>query len=121
MAKRTQNRRELRDQAEAAEKLEKSSGGEASVEKKGKKEPKKKAAAKPKRAKAKVIVRKRMLWGVFSSSMKEEGRFPYADREAAEARATDLAARHKRTYFVQPIKEPLPDKVAEPVAKSVAK
>ena len=118
MAKRTQNRRELRDQAEAAEKLEKSSGGEAgAVEKKKGKEPKKKAAAKPKRSKAKVIVRKRMLWGVFSSSMKEEGRFPYADREGAEAKATDLAARHKRTYFVQPIKEPLPDKVAEPAAK----
>jgi hypothetical protein len=118
MAKRTQNRRELRDQADAAEKLEKSAGGEAgAVEKKKGKDPKKKAAAKPKRAKAKVIVRKRMLWGVFSSSMKEEGRFPYSDREAAEAKATDLAARHKRTYFVQPIKEPLPDKVAEPAAK----
>ncbi len=116
MAKRTQNRRELRDMAEAAEKLEKAAGSEAGSGEKVKKakEPKKKAAAKPKRAKAKVIVRKRMLWGVFSSSMKEEGRFAYADREGAEAKATDLAARHKRTYFVQPIKEPLPDKVAEP-------
>jgi hypothetical protein len=112
MAKRTQNRRELREQVEAAEKQDKSSGADgAPVEKKKGKEPKKKAAAKPKRSKAKIIVRKRMLWGVFSSSMKEEGRFPYAEREAAEARATDLAARHKRTYFVQPIKEPLPDKV----------
>jgi hypothetical protein len=119
MAKRTQNRRELRDQAEAAEKLDKSAGAEATPGEKVKKvkDPKKKAAAKPKRAKAKIIVRKRMLWGVFSSSMKEEGRFPYADREGAEAKAGDLAARHKRTYFVQPIKEPLPDKVAEPAAK----
>ena len=119
MAKRTQNRRELRDQAEAAEKLDKSAGSEAAAGEKVKKvkDPKKKAAAKPKRAKAKIIVRKRMLWGVFSSSMKEEGRFPYADREGAEAKAGDLAARHKRTYFVQPIKEPLPDKVAEPATK----
>ena len=118
MAKRTQNRRELREQADAAGKQDKSAGAEAAPgEKKKGKDPKKKAAAKPKRAKAKIIVRKRMLWGVFSSSMKEEGRFPFADREAAEARAGDLAARHKRTYFVQPIKEPLPDKVAEPAAK----
>jgi hypothetical protein len=118
MAKRTQNRRELREQAEAAEKQDKSAAGEAApAEKKKGKDPKKKAAPKPKRSKAKIIVRKRMLWGVFSSSMKEEGRFPFADREAAEARATDLAARHKRTYFVQPIKEPLPDKIAEPAAK----
>jgi len=109
MAKRTRNRHELREQAEAAEKQDKGSGEAAGEKKKGK-EPKKKAAAKPKRSKAKVVVRKRLVWGVFSSSMKEEGRFPYSEREAAESRASDLAARHKRTYFVQPIKEPLADK-----------
>ncbi len=114
MGKRTKNIRELREQAEAAEKQGKTAAGEGAVgDKKKVKEPKKKAAAKPKRSKVKVIVRKRMLWGVFSSSLKEEGRFPYADKDAAEARAADLAARHKRTYFVQPIKEPLPEKVAE--------
>ena len=119
MAKRTRNRHELREQAEAAEKLEKSTGGEAADgEKKKTKEPKKKAAPKSKRSKAKVIVRKRFLWGVFSSSLKEEGRFPYAEKEAAEARAADLAAKHKRTYFIQPIKEPLPEREpAEAAAK----
>ncbi len=115
MAKRTRNLRELREQVEAAEKQGKTSATEVGAEVKTKKvkDPKKKAAAKPKRAKAKIIVRKRMLWGVFSSSLKEEGRFPYAEREAAETRAGDLAAKHKRTYFVQSIKEPLPDKVPE--------
>ena len=112
MAKRTRNIKELREQAEAAEKQGKSSEAGAG-EKKKLKEGKKKAAAKPKRSKVKVIVRKRLLWGVFSSSLKEEGRFPYAEKDAAEARAADLAAKHKRTYFVQPIKEPLPEKVAE--------
>ena len=112
MAKRTRNRHELREQAEAAEKQGKAPAEAGAAEKKKVKE-KKKATAKPKRSKTKVIVRKRMLWGVFSSSMKEEGRFPYAERDAAESRAADLAARHKRTYFVQPIKEPLPEKVAE--------
>ena len=113
MAKRTRNIKELREQVEAAEKQGKTAAGEAAGDKKKAKDGKKKAAAKPKRSKVKVIVRKRMLWGVFSSSLKEEGRFPYAEKDAAEARAADLAAKHKRTYFVQPIKEPLPEKAAE--------
>jgi hypothetical protein len=111
MAKRTTSRLELRRQAEAAESMP---AGDGVVKKKAAKEPKKKPAVRAKRTKAKVIVRKRLVWGVFSSSMKEEGRFPYAEREAAEARAVELAAKHKRTYFVQPIKEPLADK--EPAA-----
>jgi hypothetical protein len=113
MAKRTRNIKELREQADAAEKQGKSAAGEGAVKKKAAKEPKKKAV-KAKRTKAKEVVRKRLVWGVFSSGMKEEGRFPYADREAAEARAVELAAKHKRTYFVQPVKEPLADK--EPAA-----
>lgn len=116
MAKRTRSRHELREQAEAAERLGKSAE-EAGGDKKKAKEPKKKAATKSKRAKAKVIVRKRLLWGVFSSSLKEEGRFPYAEKEAAENRASELAARHKRTYFVQPIKEPLPERETVEAAK----
>lgn len=110
MAKRTVNRRELREQAEAAEKLK---GGD---EKKAK-EAKKKPAAKSKRSKSKVVVRKRLLWGVFSSSLKEEGRFPFHDRESAENRAAELTQRHKRTYFIQPIKEPIADKVPAEEAK----
>lgn len=108
MAKRTINRRELRDQAEAAEKL--GVTAETTGKAGAKKEPKKKAAARPKRTKTKVVVRKRLVWGVFSSTLKEEGRYPYGERDAAEARAEELAVRHKRTYFVQPIKEPIADK-----------
>ena len=114
MAKRTRSIREMREQSDAAEKQGKTVDGVA-TDKKKVKEAKKKVA-KPKRSKAKVVVRKRLLWGVFSSSMKEEGRFPYADREGAESRAVDLAARHKRTYFVQPNKEPLADKEKETAA-----
>jgi hypothetical protein len=114
MAKRTRSIREMREQNDAAEKQGKSSSGEGAVSDKKKGKEAKKKVAKPKRSKAKVVVRKRLLWGVFSSSMKEEGRFPYADREGAESRAVDLAAKHKRTYFVQPIKEPVADK--EPAA-----
>ncbi len=113
MAKRTKSIREMREQAEAAEKQGKTAAGEGTAGDKKKVKEGKKKAAKPKRSKVKVVVRKRLLWGVFSSSLKEEGRFPYAEKDAAESRAADLAAKHKRTYFVQPIKEPLPEKVAE--------
>jgi hypothetical protein len=113
MAKRTINRRELRDQAEAADKLGAAAGEGA--DKKKAKDGKKKTTVKAKRSKAKLVVRKRLLWGVFSSSMKEEGRFPYGERDAAENRAAELSAKNKRTYFVQPIKEPIADK---PVAEA---
>jgi hypothetical protein len=112
MAKRTINRRELREQSEAAEKR----GLTAGADKKKAKEPKKKAAAKPKRSKAKVVVRKRLVWVVYSGSLKEEGRFPYAEREQAETRAEELMQKHKRTFFVQALKEPIADK--EPAAQA---
>ena len=54
---------------------------------------------------------------VFSASMKEEGRFGYFEKEAAETRASELTAKHKRTYFVHPIKEPIADR---PVAAEAA-
>lgn len=73
-----------------------------------------------KRTKTKAIVRKRMLWGVFSPTMKEEGRFPYAEKEAAEARAEALRQKHKRDYFVQKIKEPVAD-APPPTAESKTK
>lgn len=129
MARKTQSRMELRRQAEAAE-----AGGAAAEEaddeleveadaeeeesgdddgddapKKKKKPAKKKAAPRPKRTKAKAIIRKRLMWGVFSSSMKEEARFPFADRDAADQKMKTLAEKHKRTYFIQKIKEPIAD------------
>ena len=125
MAKRTTSRLEMRKMAEAAEsqgrKVEKGEATDAPVKKKSSKDPKdpkaKKTATRAKRTKTKVIVRKRQVWGVYSSSMKEEGRFAYADREAADARAEELGLRHKGAYCVQASQEPLPEKAAEPKAK----
>lgn len=143
MARKTQNRMDLRKQAEAAEAQEVDDGEEVDVEedvdadldveldldvdddagdddapkRKKKKAPKKKAAvARPKRTKTKAVVRKRMLWGVFSSSMKEEGRFPYAEKEQATARADVLHQKNKKEYFVLPVKEP----IAEPPSMTKA-
>lgn len=121
MARKIQSRLELRKQAEAAEAMDGDSEAEVEVEveidsddddeapKKKKKAVKKKAPARTKRTKTKAVTRKRMAWAVFSSSMKEEARFPYAEREAADQKAEALALKNKRTYFVQPVKEPIAD------------
>ena len=57
-----------------------------------------------------------MLWGVFSSSMKEEGKFPYAEKEQADAKAEALHQKNKKEYFVLPVKEP----IAEPPSMTKA-
>jgi len=128
MARKTQSRMELRKQAEAAgaaeEELEldldDDDDSDDEAPKKKKKAAKKKATTpRPKRSKTKAVARKRLVWGVFSSSMKEEGRFPYAEKEAAEQKAEALRQKNKREYFVQPIKEPITE--AAPVAETKEK
>lgn len=121
MARKTSSRLELRRQAEAAE-AQGTEATPAEPAKGKKKEPaaKKKAAPRARRAKTKAQVRKRLVWGVFSSSMKEEGRFPYAEREAADAKAATLAEKHKRTYFVQPIKEIIGERAIELTEEELA-
>jgi len=82
--------------------------------------PKKKAAAKKKAAvrkkatttrtrkkKADLPARRRLVWVVYSSTMREEGRFLYHERDLAEEKLNSLLAKGKRRYFIQPIKEPL--------------
>lgn len=99
MARKTPSRLELRKQAEAAESAEKS--GE---EKKPKKATKA-ATPRAKRTKEKVVARKRLVWVVFSGSMKEEGRFPYDQLDAAHEKIEQLKLKSKKMYFIQPVKE----------------
>ncbi len=100
------SRLDLRKEAEAAEAIEAAEGKAPAKKKKKKKAAKRKAT---KRTKVKAVIRKRLMWGVFSSSLKEEARFPYDQRKAADEKVTQLATKNKRTYFVQPIKEALPE------------
>ncbi len=105
MARKSPSRLEMRRQAEAAETV-------------AKKTPKKKAVKKKKvtrkKKAAKTEVRRRLMWGVFAGSMKEESRFPYDQREAAEERIEQLRAKNaKKLYFIQPIKEPLDGEVSD--------
>jgi hypothetical protein len=115
MARKTISRQELRRQAEAAEK---SDGAEKETKKRVReKTPAKKPA---RRAKSKIAERKRLMWAVFNGSMREEGRFPFDDRAAAEERVQQLKAKSpKKIYFIQTIKETI---VPKPVGEqAVAK
>ncbi len=109
MARKKSTRLELRKMAEAAEAL-----GEDGATKK-KKTKKKKATRKKatRRAKAKTTTRKRLVWVVYNGSMKEEARFPYDERDAAEEKVKALrdkaAGKSTKMYFIQPVKEALPD------------
>ena len=98
----------LRREAEAVE----ARGGdeevaEAPAKATKKKATKKKAAKRKTTRKTAKTERKRLSWGVFSSTAKEEARFPYDQKDAAEEKLAALLGRGKRLYFLQPIKEPL--------------
>jgi len=90
-------RMEMRKQIEAAE----ARGTSAEAPKKAKKA----TGTKTKRVKEKVQARKRLVWVVYNGSMKEEGRFPYDQREAAEEKIELLRQKSKKMYFIQPLKE----------------
>lgn len=97
MARKSPSRLELRKQAEAVAAQE----GGAEVEKK----PRKAAATRTRKVKEKPQVRKRLVWVVYSGSMKEEGRFGYGELEQAKERIEFLKTKSKKMYFIQPVKE----------------
>jgi len=120
-------RREV-EAAEAAEKTstKKKTANKKVTKKKVVKKTKKKKAAKKKATRKKaatsrarrakeVAPRRRLVWVVYSSTMREEGRFLYHERDKADAKLEQLLARGKRRYFIQPIKEPL-DSEGNPLA-----
>src|SRR5580698_10315053 len=90
-------RMELRKQAEALE----ARGEPVDAPKKTKKA----TGTKTKRVKEKIQARKRLVWVVYNGSMKEEGRFPYDQRDAAEEKIEMLRQKSKKMYFIQPLKE----------------
>ena len=79
--------------------------------KKGEKDPsapKKRKAAKPRTKRAKeAMQRRRLIWVVYSSTMREENRFLYHEKDKADELLATLLGRGKRRYFIQPMKEAL--------------
>ncbi|MBO52655.1 MAG: hypothetical protein CMJ69_17945 [Planctomycetaceae bacterium] len=67
---------------------------------------KKKAAKKTTRKKKSTEPKRyRLIWGVYSSGMREESRFDYGKRKDADKKAEQLTAKGKKLFWVQPIKE----------------
>ena len=133
MARRTASRMDLRRMAEAAE----ARGGDANVGDEAPKKAKAKAKAPAKKAtkrtKEKIAPRRMLMWAVYNGNMKEEARFTFAEREAADEKLAQLREKSaKKLFFIQPIKVPLGDTTAkivrdvidtddEPVKKAVAR
>jgi hypothetical protein len=95
MARKVVNRKQLREEAEAAEKA-----GIA-------KPPKKKAAKRKTRSKDPADIRVKLFWGVFSQSLKRVALYEYSQRKQADKKAEELNASGKSPHFVQKVKEPI--------------
>ena len=120
MARKTASRLDMRRMSEAAEARE--AGDDDGEAKPKKSRAKAKAPAKKatKRTKEKVAPRRMLMWAVYNGNMKEEARFSYAERQAAEEKLAALREKSaKKLFFIQPIKVPLGDAGAKIVKEDV--
>jgi hypothetical protein len=92
MARKVISRKQLREEAEAAEK---SAAGTATAAK-----PKRKS-----RVKKPVEVRLKAFWGVYNQGLKRVALFEYSERKLADKKAAELSASGKSPHFVRPVKE----------------
>lgn len=111
MARRTLNRHELRKQADQAEQItETAAVAEAAA-------PAKKSRAKSTTPKVKKPRKKKepprlcARWGVFDNSMKQVASFAYNQRGNADQKVADLSVKKPGGYFIQIVKEPMPEPV----------
>lgn len=100
------SRLDMRREVEAAEAIEKTAPAKKKARKKAAKKAVRKTTTRARRVKD-APTRRRLIWVVYSSTMREEGRFLYHERAEAEAKLEQLLSKGKRRYFIQPIKEPL--------------
>ena len=101
MARKVLNRKELREAAEAAEKLEKKPTKKKAKKKATRKTTKRSAVAADENARLKAF------WGVFNQSLKRVALFEYADRETADKKAEEMSTSQKTPHFVRIVKEPV--------------
>ena len=108
MTKRLLNRSELRKATDAAE----TKTEEVKVKAPTKKAAGPKAVGAPKvkkPRKKKEPPRMRARWGVFDSGMKQVAIFDYNQRAAADQKIVDLSAKKNAHYFLQIVKDPMPE------------
>lgn len=101
MARKVLNRKELREESDAAERDSKTKKKAV----KGEEEAKKKPVKRKSRAKTAKEVRLKAFWGVFNQSMKRVALFDYSQRKQADKKAAELSTSAKSPHFVQPVKE----------------
>ena len=107
MARKVVNRRELREQSDAAEArgdaAENVDGAEGEA---GAKVKKKKAAPKRKsRAKSQEPARLKLFWGVFNQASKRIAKYDFTQKKQADAKAAELSTGGKNPHFVAKVKE----------------
>ena len=95
MARKILNRKEIRQENDAAERLEAEKPAAA----------KKPPAKRKSRAKAAKEVRLKAFWGVFNQSLRRIAVFEYSQRQDAQKKAADLSESQKSPHFVQLVKE----------------
>ncbi len=96
MARKVLNRKELREESDAAER---------SAAKTPTVTAKRKTAKRKSRAKVVKEVRLKAFWGVFNQSLRRVALFEYAQRKEADTKAKDLSESQKTPHFVQLVKE----------------
>lgn len=103
MARKVLNRKELREESDAAERAE--SKAESEDKPKAKKAPAKKPTKRKSRAKAAKEVRLKAFWGVFSQTLTPVVLFEHGDRDKADQKAKELSESKKSPHFVQLVKK----------------
>ena len=116
MARKVINRRQLREEMEAAEEAGLLDDSEENEEEESEEEsddegkPKKKAAKAPKRkskAKEAAEVRLKLFWEVCNNTGKRVALYEFSQKKHADQKATELMASGKQAHFVRKIKEPV--------------
>ena len=95
MARKILNRKELREENDAA----------TQAEAKAKPAAKKAPAKRKSRAKVAKEVRLKAFWGVFNQSLRRISLYEYSQRHEADKKASDLTESQKTPHFVQLVKE----------------
>jgi len=90
MARKIVNRKELREEAEAAEATTKKKKTPTKRKKRTKKTP--------------AEIRMKLFWGVFNQSLKRVALYEFNQRKQATKKAADLSTSAKNPHFVQKVK-----------------
>ena len=107
MARKVVNRRELREQSDAAAARGDAAGAEveAGEEGTGKGKKKKTPTKRKSRAKSTEPARLKLFWGVFNQASKRIAKYDFTQKKQADAKAAELSTGGKNPHFVAKVKE----------------